>query len=132
MQRRVAPVENKVFRCGRIGGPWAAAYSRIVCRFLGLRGRIGRRFRNRRHFQSKQSTAHAPRSAVRADARALTMTRLRDCFGFSHLICSSFISVKYQFIAQKCERASVVLTSATYRNGPKLAKCDENPIRIWK
>lgn len=29
-------------------------YLRIVGRFLSLRRRIGRRFRNRRHFQSKQ------------------------------------------------------------------------------
>lgn len=35
-------------------------YSRIVCWFFRLGGRVGRRFRNRRHFQSKQSSAHAP------------------------------------------------------------------------
>lgn len=44
-------------------------YSRIVGRFLGLRGRIGRRFRNRRHFQSKQWIAHALGSVARVHAR---------------------------------------------------------------
>lgn len=48
-------------------------YSRIVCRFLGLRGRIGRRFRNRRHFQSKQWIAHALGSVARVHARQRTV-----------------------------------------------------------
>lgn len=48
-------------------------YSRIVCRFLGLRGRIGRRFRNRRHFQSKQWSAHALGSVARVHARQRTV-----------------------------------------------------------
>lgn len=43
-------------------------YSRIVGRFLGLRRRIGRRFRNRRHFQSKQWIAHALGSVAPVDA----------------------------------------------------------------
>lgn len=51
-------------------------YSRIVGRFLGLRRRIGRRFRNRRHFQSKQWTAHARGSAQQHYKQGRLYTRM--------------------------------------------------------
>lgn len=54
MQTRVTAHVCSVFPEISLRSSTLGIYSRIMGRFLGLRRRIGRRFRNRRHFQSKQ------------------------------------------------------------------------------